>query len=145
MGILTQIIAADESDIEAIGESLNPADEWSGVERRDIDIPMLATLHSVLTGDLFDDALVLCEPIYISPSEGAFVIRLSDYVVERLATFDEDALAAVAEELAGSQDYEMADFGADEINDWLLELAEIARPAHSEGHTFFAWLHPLRT
>ncbi len=145
MGILTQIIAAEEDEIEAVGESLNPVDEWSGVERRDIDIPKLATLHSVLTGDLFDDALVLYEPIYISPAEGAYVLRFSDTARERLAELDEAALAEVASELSATEEFEYADWDPEDIVDWLTELADLARLAGSQGQSWFVWLHPLRT
>lgn len=143
MGILTQIIAAGEDEIEAIGEALNPADEWEGVERRDVDIPKLATLHSVLTGDLFDDALVLYEPIYVSPSEGAFVLRFSDLARERLAELDEVGLAEVARELSATEEFEYADWDPEEVADWLTELADLARTSDAQG--WFVWMHPLRT
>ena len=96
MGILTQTVAADEHEAESIGESLDPKSEWSAVERRDIDIPKIATLISVLTGDLYDDAVVLCEPIYISPAEGAFVLHFSDIARERLAELEEEAIEVIA-------------------------------------------------
>ena len=76
MGILTNIVAAEDDEVEAIGDSLQPVDEWSGISLRDVSIAKIATLHSLLTGDLFDDAAALCEPIYISPAEGALVLRL---------------------------------------------------------------------
>lgn len=75
MGILTNIIAAEEDEVEAIGDSLQPADEWSGISLRDVGIAKIATLRSLLTGDLFDDAAALCEPICISPAEAALVQR----------------------------------------------------------------------
>ena len=54
MGILTNIIAAEEDEIAAIGESLRPVDEWSGLERRGIDTAKIVTLHCLLTGDEFE-------------------------------------------------------------------------------------------
>lgn len=69
MGILTNIIAAEEDEVEAIGESLQPLDEWSGIALRDLTIPRIVMLHCLLTGDLFDDAFILYEPIYLSAAE----------------------------------------------------------------------------
>lgn len=145
MGILTQIVAADEHEAESIGESLDPKSEWSAVERRDIDIPKIATLISVLTGDLYDDAVVLCEPIYISPAEGAFVLHFSDIARERLAELEEEAIEVIALELAATEEYEYAELDHADLLEWLIELAELAQTADSQGQSFFVWMHPLRT
>ena len=51
MGILTNIVAAEDDEVEAIGDSLQPVDEWSGISLRDVSIAKIATLHSLLTGD----------------------------------------------------------------------------------------------
>lgn len=144
MGILTTIVAAEEDEVEAIGESLQPLDEWSGIEMRDISIPRIATLHCLLTGDTYDDAAALYEPIYFA-SEGALVLRLADEVGERLAALDEDALDAVARELAATEEFETTGWEDEAIADMLTSLADLARLAESQGQTLFIWLHPLRT
>ncbi len=145
MAILTHIVAADEDEIVAIGESLHPADEWSGIEKRDIDSAKIATLHALLTGDLFDDAIACYEPVYVSSGEGALVVRITDTVRESLAALEEDALEAVASELAATEEFEYTDWSYEAIYDMLAELADLARLAESQGQTLFAWMHPLRT
>ena len=145
MGILTNIVAAEEDEVEAIGDSLQPVDEWSGISLRDVSIAKVATLHSLLTGDLFDDAAALCEPIYISPAEGALVLRLTEELKERLAELDEDALDAVAAELTATEEFEMAGWDEEEVGAMLADLAELARLAESQGQALFVWMHPLRT
>ena len=145
MGILTNIIAAEEDEVEAIGDSLQPADEWSGISLRDVSIAKVATLHSLLTGDAFDDAAAQCEPVYISPAEGALVLRLADELKERLAGLDEDALEAVAAELAATEEFEMAGWDEEAVMEMLADLADLARLAESQEQTLFVWMHPLRT
>lgn len=145
MSILTNIVAAEDDDVAAIGESLHPVDEWSGMELRDIDTAKIATLHSLLTGDLFDDAVIHYEPLYVSETEGALVLRLADEAAERLAELDEDSLADIAAELAATEEFEYAAWGEDEIAAMLDELAELARLAESQGQALFVWMHPLRT
>jgi hypothetical protein len=145
MGILTNIIAAEEDELEAIGESLQPIDEWSGIALRDVTIPKIVTLHCLLTGDLFDDACVLYEPIYLSAAEGALVLRMSEEVVARLAALEEEALAAVAAELTATEEFEDAGWPEEDIGDMLAALADLARLAESQGQTLFVWMHPLRT
>lgn len=145
MGILTNIVAAEEDEIEAVGESLHPVDEWSGIELRDVDSAKIATLHSLLTGDLFDEAVAQYEPLYVSAVEGALVLRLADEVAAKLAELDEEPLADVAAELAATEEFEYADWSEDEIAAMLADLAELARLAEVQGQVLFVWLHPLRT
>lgn len=145
MAILTNIIAAEEDELEAVGESAEPTQEWSGIALRDFTIPKIATLHCVLTGDLLDDAYVLYEPSYFSEIEGAIVLQLATEVTDRLANLDEDALAAVATELMATEEFEIAGWDEEEVAGMLDELADLARLAESQGQVLFVWLHPLRT
>lgn len=145
MGILTQIVAAEEDEVEAVGESLQPRDEWSGMEVRDIDTEKIATLHSLLTGDAFDDAVVHYEPIYVSAGEGALVLRLADEAAERLAALEDEALEQVAAELAATEAFESEGWDDEAIAGMLAELADLARLAEAQGQALLVWMHPLRT
>lgn len=144
MGILTNIVAAEEDEAGEVGESLRPVDQWSGIERRGIDTAKIATLHCLLTGDEFEEAVGHYEPVYAA-DEGAIVLRLADEVLERLATLDEEALELVAEELAATEEYEMEQWDAEEVQALVMELADLARLAESQGQVLFVWMHPLLT
>ena len=144
MGIVTNIVAAEEDEFAAIGESLHPVEEWSGLERRDIDTAKIATLHCLLTGDELEQALYAYEPLYVGV-EGAMVLRLADEVVDKLAALDEDALEQVGAELAATEEFEIEQWDADEVQDMVLELAELAQLAQSQEQILFVWIHPLLT
>ena len=144
MGILTNIVAAEEDEFAAVGESLRPVDEWSGIERRGIDTAKIATLHCLLTGDEFEEAISAYEPVYVA-EEGAVVLRIADDVLQRLATLEEEALDLVAEELAATEEYEMEQWEAEDVQALVIELADLARLADSQGQTLFVWMHPLLT
>lgn len=144
MSVLTQIVAAEEDEIVALGESLRPLDEWSGIERRGIDTAKIAMLHSLLTGDDYDLAANFYEPLYIG-SEGAVVLRLADEVTEKLATLDEDALDQVAAELAATETFELEGWPEEEVHAMVMDLADLARLAEAQGQMLFVWMHPLLT
>jgi hypothetical protein len=144
VGILTNIVAAEEDEYAAIGESLRPVDEWSGIERRGIDTAKIATLHCLLTGDEFEEALGAYEPVYAA-DEGALVLRVADEVMERLATLDEEALELVASELAATEEYEMEQWEPEDVQALVMDLADLARLAESQGQVLFVWMHPLLT
>jgi hypothetical protein len=144
VGLLTTIVAAEEDEFAAIGESLRPVDQWSGIERRDIDTAKIAMLHCLLTGDEFDSALSIHEPVYVG-DEGAVVLRIAAEAAERLATLDEEALEIVAEELAATEVYELENWEPGDVQALVLELADLARLAESQGQALFVWMHPLQT
>lgn len=145
MGILVNIVSADEEDVEAIGESQHPVVEWSGIEARDIDTAKIVTLHCLLTGEGLEDAFYAYEPVYVSGYDGAIVLRIPDVVMEKLASLEEDALEAVGEELAATEEFEMNDWPTEEIQSLVEELAALARLAESQDQAMFVWMHPLLT
>lgn len=144
MNLLTHIVAAEEDEVVAIGESLRPTDEWSGIERRGIDAAKIVMLHTLLTNDDFDIACALYEPLYVG-SEGAVVLRLADSVTEKLAELDEEALEHVAEELAATAEFEMEGWPEDDIQSMIMDLADLAQLASAQEQALFVWMHPLLT
>ena len=87
MELQTAILAAEEDEIVAIGESSRPLAEWSGVERPGIDTGMIAELHCLLSGESLDLALAAYEPVFVA-DEGVVVLRLADELFERLAMLE---------------------------------------------------------
>lgn len=145
MGILVNIVSADEEDIEAIVESEHPVDEWSGIEARDVDRPKFMALHCLLTGDGLEDAAFAYEPVYIAGGDGPIIFRIPVELTEKLASLEEDALEIVGEELAASEDFEMSNVPVEEVQALVMELAYLARIAQSQDQTLFIWMHPLLT
>ncbi len=145
MSILVNIVTADEDDIEAIGESQHPVDEWSGIEARDIDTAKVATLHCLLTGEGFADVMSAYEPVYSAGDEGPMVLRVPDEVLEKLAGLEEEALERVGEELAAAEEFEIQGWPVEEVQTLVAELAALARLAESQGQAMFIWMHPLLT
>ncbi len=145
MGILVNIVSADEEDVEAIGESQHPVDEWTGIEARDIDRAKILTLHCLVTGDGIEDAVYAYEPVYSVGDDGPIVLRVPDELTEKLANLEEDALEIVGEELAATEDFEMSDVPVEQVQSLVAELADVARIAESKNQTLFIWMHPLLT
>ena len=73
------------------------------------------------------------------------VLRLADEVVEKLAMLEEDALSRVAEELSATEEFELEQWDAGEVEDMVMELAELAQLAQSQDQALFVWMHPLLT
>lgn len=143
MDIVTHIIAAEEEEYTAIGESACPLDEWSGIEANGLDTLKVATMHCLLTSDSLQMALDLYEPVYVSTNE-TVVLRMADELLEHLAALDEDALDSVAGELAASEAFESEQWHVDDVLAQLTELAELAQLAESQGQVLFVWMCPVQ-
>ena len=137
MRFITHIIAADVEDLAAIAVAPDPLANWSGVEAAGFDTIKFALLHSLLTGDPLQTALERYQPICTVADE-TIILHLSELVVEKLASFGEDALLELAGELAATQDFENEQWAVETVFARLSELAELAQLAESQGQALFA-------
>ena len=103
MALVTNIVAADEDELVAVGESMSPLEQWSGIEAPGMDTEKITMLHCLVSGDQYDAARILHEPVYVAES-GAVVLRIAVGVVDKLATYDDEALLAIGEELESTED-----------------------------------------
>lgn len=139
MEIVTYIVAADEDAYQAVGDSIDPMDEWSGIEAPGLDTIKIATLHSLLTSDPLQLALDLYEPVYVAEGE-TVVLRLADELMERLATLDEDELEEIAIEVAATEEFEAGQWDTEDIQEQLILLGDLAQLAESQGQVLFVWM-----
>lgn len=141
MALVTNIVAADEDEFAAVGESMRPMDEWSGIEGMGLDTAKITMLHCLVSGDEYGTALSLHEPVYVGET-GAIVLRVADGVVEKLAAQDEDTLMDLSVELAATEDFEIEAWMVEDVHSLLTELAGLARLAESQGQALFVWMCP---
>ena len=139
MEIVTHIVAADDDEYQAVGDSINPLDEWSGIEAPRLDTIKIATLHSLLTGDPLQVALDLYEPVYVAENE-TVVLRIADELMEKLATLDEDELENVAIEVAATEEFETEQWDTEDIQEQLILLGDLAQLAEPQGQALFVWM-----
>jgi hypothetical protein len=141
MSLVTNIVTADEEEAEAIGLSDRPMDEWTGVEVRDLNAEKLATLHCLLTGDDFEEALAAYEPVFDAlDADGALVVRFPDNIAEKLAELEEEVLEEVGAELAATEEFELDGWPVEDVQALLVGLGDLARLAESQGQVMFAWM-----
>ena len=140
MALVTNIVAADDDEFAAVGESMRPMDEWSGIEGAGLDTAKITMLHCLATGDEYNMALSLHEPVYVADA-GTVVIRIADSVVEKLAACDDGTLALFADELAATEDFEAESWATEDVHALLSELVGLARLADSQGQALFVWMH----
>lgn len=144
MALITYVVAADEDEYAAVGESMQPLDEWSGIDGRGIDTSKVTMLHCLITGDGYDLSLSFHEPAYVADG-GVIVVRLAERVLEKLAAYDDEILAQLAEELAATEDFEMEAWTVEDVHALLTEFAQLARLAESQGQSLLVWMCPMQS
>ncbi len=140
MGMLVNVVVADGEDAGAIIESEKPVEDWKGFEANGLDQAKFAMLHALLTGELFDEAMADCGPLYAADDEGPWLMKLPDDAVARLAELEEDALDRVGEELAATEEFEEDGWSVDEVKGIVTALADLAGVARAQGRAMFVWM-----
>ena len=95
---------------------------------------------------VFQASMRCCAELSKSPwpkPSDTLLLRVADEAMEKLSVLDEDSLAEVAEELAATAEFEEGGWDADQVNELLLEIANLARLAESQGQVLFIWMQPL--
>lgn len=136
------IVAADEDEVEALAEADAPLEQWSGVDGDGLDTMKIVTLHCLLTGDSLQAALDRYEPVFVADDE-TMILRLGDDLIERLAGLEEDQLETIAYEAANSDEFERAQWVAEDILERLAELCDLAQLAESQGQPLFVWMRTV--
>jgi hypothetical protein len=140
--IITKIVAAEADELASVGESVSPQDEWSTTEWPGLDTEKVVMLHCLLAGDDLGSAFSLYEPVYVADA-GALLLRLASALQERLAEFADEALELLAVELAATEAFEAEAWNPSDVHSLLVDLAELARLAESQGQELFVWMPPF--
>ena len=139
MSVTTAVLAALPEEIEAICASVQPLNEWSGIELPGMDLGKIAALHSLLTGEPLAAILDAYEAFLVGQDE-VFVFRLADEMVERLLDCDEELLIPVANELVAGEDFEDESWDPEDLAAVLFEVAELAALAESQEQQLYVWM-----
>jgi hypothetical protein len=126
MVMTATLVIADPDEVEAIGESFAPLQDWRGVELQGIDPAKIAMLHCILTGDAFDEVLTQYEPVYAASAEGPWVIAVPQAPIEKLPLLEEEVLEQIGDEWAATEDFERDNWPVTAVQEVLAELAALA-------------------
>jgi hypothetical protein len=140
MDILTNIIAAEEDELDAVAASSRPLAEWSGVERhghrhahdRRAALPAYRRGARPGAGPLRAGMRRRGGRHRAAPGRRS--------CGRRLAALDDEDIEPIAEELAAIEEFELEGWDAGAAHDWLVELADLARLAEAQEQAIFIWM-----
>jgi hypothetical protein len=140
MGLLTDLVIANEADATNIANSHYPLDDFTGIDIKGVDSVKLTTLHSILSGEEFKDLLAQYNPIASASDDGPWVFVLPADLVARLANLDEAELADTAAKWGNTEEFQLDGWSQSNVTDVLRGIAHLARQASDQGKHIFAWM-----
>jgi hypothetical protein len=140
MGVLSDLVVADESDAGKVGRAPVPSREFGGIDIKGIDSIKFGTLHSLLTGATFRELLPLYDPVVTVSEEGPWVFRIPQDLVERLVGLGAAERRSTAEQWAATEEFRLDGWKPQEVADALEAICGEASKAMSSGRALFLWM-----
>jgi hypothetical protein len=139
MGVLTDIIIADETEAESIGKANVPCESWSGMDAKGIDQIKLGMLLSIVSHqpyitDLINEFTLLHE----ESDDGPWIYIIPQRLVSALAVLNDETLEQVAKEWS-----EIEEFNRWKKNDVaviLNEICALAKNALIQKKALLMWM-----
>lgn len=140
MGLLTDIVVADETEAVAIAESPVPSQKWPGVDVEGIDVIKLGLLWAELSHQVYDPELVTAfSELHTASDEGPWVLRVPEPLAQLLADVNDATAASAAEVLVTKEEFEPDGWTVQDVRDVVVELGVLARQALGAGKSLVMW------
>lgn len=140
MGVLSDLVVANEGDAEAIANSSVPSKEFNGIDVKGIDSIKLNTLHSILTGRSYEELIPSYEPVLMLSDDGPWVFALPHELTASLAALNSQELQAAAKKWAQTEEFVLDRWQVCDVVDVLGPICGEASKAVSSKQTLFLWM-----
>jgi hypothetical protein len=132
VGVVSEIVMADDADAEAVAEDAAPSRRWPGLDAGGLDQVKLAILWAILSGGELRDALVEAfTPLAEVSADGPWVFRVPSDLVAALAGLEAGRAGTVAAAWSGAEELQLEDRDPDDVRRLLDGLRGVARAAQA--------------
>lgn len=140
MGVLTDLVIANEDDAMQIANSQHPLGEFTGIDMKGVDSVKLTMLHSILSGQSWKDLLSQYDPVAEASEDGPWVFLLPTELVHSLAGLDEPGIMNIADQWAKTEEFRLDNWSLEDVTAALRDIANLARQASDQGKRVLAWM-----
>jgi len=140
MGILSDLVIANEEDVNAILSAPVPSQSFDGLDIKGIDTVKLAMLHGILTDRTLEDLLPEYDPIAEASENGPWVFRLPKDLVEKLAQMSEQDRNLVSNKWAEIEEFALDGWELANVQNTLEAICNTAVSAESTGRGLYLWI-----
>ncbi len=139
MGVLTDIFAATDAQVDALSPDDIPIQMFPGVEAKGVHIIKLGTLQNILVGTDVQDAIGQHEWMDEKSAEGFWITRLPKELFDALAGLNGDQIPEVAHKWSETAEFESEHWEKSEVEDLMTRIVLLAKDARSNGKGLFVW------
>jgi len=140
MGILSDLVVAPAGDAERVAQAENPSRAFGGIDIKGIDSVKFGSLHSIITGQTFEELLPAYGPVVSASDEGPWVFRIPAELVSRIAELGYDQRHEIATQWAGTEAFALDRWTEEDVALTLGSIAVLARKAVDSGQELFLWM-----
>lgn len=138
MGLLTDVVIADESEAQSIAAS--GAESRPKIQCKDLDNAKLGSLLELLSKSR-SQSLETFPLVAERSNQGPWVFRIPDEMIDYLAAIsDEERLEDIADQWAETEEFQLDRWSVADAEDILKELTALARAARSAGKGLLLWM-----
>ena len=141
MGVLSELVVAPAGEAERVAQAEVPSQTFDGIDISGVDTVKFGTLHSILTGQSFEELLPLYDPVAtVSEDDGPWVFQIPTELVTRLAALDDAGMAGIARQWAATEEFVLEGWGEDEAASVLSAISSQSKRAIESGQALFLWM-----
>ena len=141
MGVLTDLIIADESQAEAVCKTIVPSETWPGIDAKGIDQVILGMLLSIITNQPYQNSMVdEFDLLYEGSDDGPWVYRIPDRLVVPLAELAGEAFEGTAQKWSQIDEFAPDRWQLQDVSTVLREICDLARQAREQKKALLMWI-----
>jgi hypothetical protein len=146
MGVLSEIVIANQSDARAIAKSHSPSREWQGFFWKGLDPVVLSSLWSILKGETPNVETVVQQVdrfrmVQQVSEDGPWLFSLPREFRDLLANISNEPPAIIGPvEQAWGATEELEHWSPADVEECLGKLADLASSAALEDKDLFLWI-----
>ena len=140
MGVLSDLVVAPVGDAERVAHAQVPSQVFDGIDIKGIDSVRFGTLHSLLTGQAFEDLLPLYDPVVTVSDEGPWVFQIPREIVALLAGLDDTRKSEVARQWAKTEEFALDRWTEREVASVLDSISTLAKKVIEPDQALFLWM-----
>jgi hypothetical protein len=140
MGVLSDLVVVPADEAERVAQAEVPSQTFGGIDIKGVDSVKFGTLHSILTGQSFEELLPLYEPVVTVSDDGPWVFQIPPDLVTRLAALDDAGMAGVARQWAATEEFVLVGWAEGEVASVVSAISSLSKRAIESGQALFLWM-----
>lgn len=140
MGALSELVVAPVGDVERVAHAEVPSRVFDGIDINGIDTVRFGTLHSLLTGQAFEDLLPLYDPVVSVSDEGPWVFQIPQDLVALVAGLEDTRKSEAARQWAETEEFALDGWTEHEVASALDSIATFAKKVIEPDQALFLWM-----